>query len=102
MRRERGPEGPLYPWKFRLLLASRDCGVGRGILQSVCYRRCLDGGFGLLEIFEQTVMHAVEREFEAIADSEFVVHLAKIILNDLFGGADFCGDIFVAQALRNS
>jgi hypothetical protein len=73
--------------------------VGRQAFNAGCWSaRC----FGLFEILEQAVVHAVEREFESIADAQLIVDFAKVVLDNLLGGTDFLSDVLVAQALRNA
>jgi hypothetical protein len=57
------------------------------------------GGVGFGEVFfEELVVEAVEGELETVGDAELVVDLAQVVLDDLFGGADLVGDLFVAHA----
>ena len=44
-------------------------------------------------------MHAIQRQFQSVGDAKLVVDLAQVILDDLFGGAHFLGDIFVLETL---
>src|SRR5581483_791650 len=54
---------------------------------------------GVAGFFKQAVVHAVECEFEAVGDAEFVVNLTQVVLDDLLGSADFLGDVLVLHAL---
>ena len=46
-------------------------------------------------VLQQVMMDAVERKLEPIRDAELVVDLAQVVLDDLFGGAEFDGDLLV-------
>jgi len=55
--------------------------------------------FGVDEVFfQQLVVEAVESELQAVGDTELVVDLAEVVLDDLLGGADLVSDFFVAHA----
>ena len=48
------------------------------------------------------VMKAVEGEFEPIADAQFVINFAQVVLDNLLGGTQLEGNLFVAFSLRNA
>lgn len=55
--------------------------------------------FGIAQVLlEQLVVEAIESQLETIGDAELVVDLAQVVLDDLLGGADLVGDLFVAHA----
>src|SRR5208282_425044 len=45
---------------------------------------------------------AIEREFQAIGDTEFVIDLAEVVFYDLFGGAYPNRNLFVLHALGDA
>jgi hypothetical protein len=49
-------------------------------------------------LLQELVVETVEGQFQTVGDSELVVDLAQVVLDDLFGGADLVGDLFVAHA----
>ncbi len=49
-------------------------------------------------LFEQLMVETVESQLETVGDAELVVDLAQVVLDNLFGGADLVGDLFVAHA----
>src|SRR5262249_11249534 len=59
-------------------------------------RRGGGSGFG-----EHAVVNGEESELEAVRDSDLVVHVAQVILDDLFGGAQLRGDLFILIALHD-
>jgi hypothetical protein len=51
---------------------------------------------------DDLVVQAVEGQLEAVADAELVVDFAQVVLDDLLGGAELEGDLFVALALGDA
>ncbi len=42
-----------------------------------------------------------EGKLDTIPESEFVVDNAEVILDDMFGGANFAGDVAILESLGN-
>jgi hypothetical protein len=42
-----------------------------------------------------------EGKFDAIPESEFVVDNPEVVLDDVFGGANFVGDVAILESLGN-
>jgi len=60
------------------------------------------GSCGQLTAIDDMMVQAIEREFEAISDSQLVIYLTQIVLDHLLGRAYANGDLFVFHSLRNA
>ena len=54
------------------------------------------GGFG-----QNPVMDGEQRKFQAVGDTDLVVNIAQVVLNDLLGGAEKSGDFLVLESLHD-
>ncbi len=52
--------------------------------------------------FDDLVVQAIEGELKPIGDTQLVVDLAQIVLDDLLGGAELERDLLIALALRDA
>jgi len=48
------------------------------------------------------MIQAVQRQFQAVSDAQFVVNLPQVILHNLLGGAHAQRDFFILHALRDA
>jgi hypothetical protein len=48
------------------------------------------------------MVQAVERKLEAIGNTQLVIDLAQVVLDDLLRGPELIGDLLVALALRDA
>src|SRR5581483_11779723 len=48
---------------------------------------------------QDAVMNGEQRQLQPIRDADFVVHVAQVVLDHLFGGAELRGDLLILVAL---